>query len=249
MITKVHHIGVNVSDIDRSMAFYRDLLGAQFVRGALNPKNNKIIANMQIGNTHMELLCPRFPTPEERYHIIHLGLNTLDLQEDAARMEALGCTINVPPRGAGSGSGWICFFTAPDNVLCEFIRRDESFLVPWRPQKGILGFDSIALAVQNAAKTEAFFKEHLHMREVKFSGSERRYLTLGGDLVLVEQACAPDADVFDRVILWAEDARKKAEEISAATGCGVERRQCGDVEEFIVQDPDGIRIALVDYRG
>ncbi len=58
MYTKVHHIGIAVQDIEKSLAVYRDLLGLEF-EGQHEVEEQKVItAFFPVGETHLELIQP-----------------------------------------------------------------------------------------------------------------------------------------------------------------------------------------------
>lgn len=58
MYTKVHHIGIAVQDIEKSLAVYRDLLGLQ-LEGLHEVEDQKVItAFFPVGETHIELIQP-----------------------------------------------------------------------------------------------------------------------------------------------------------------------------------------------
>jgi len=58
MYTKVHHIGIAVQDIEKSLAVYRDLLGLE-LEGQHEVEEQKVItAFFPVGETHIELIQP-----------------------------------------------------------------------------------------------------------------------------------------------------------------------------------------------
>ena len=58
MYTKVHHIGIAVQDIEKSLAVYRDLLGLE-LEGQHEVEDQKVItAFFPVGETHIELIQP-----------------------------------------------------------------------------------------------------------------------------------------------------------------------------------------------
>ena len=58
MYAKVHHIGIAVQDIEKSLAVYRDLLGLE-LEGQHEVEEQKVItAFFPVGETHIELIQP-----------------------------------------------------------------------------------------------------------------------------------------------------------------------------------------------
>ena len=75
-MTSVRHMGIVVSDMDKSLHFYSDLIGLQkapvneetgpFIDGLLNIPDAKIQTTKLVGEnstTSLELLCFKNPTP------------------------------------------------------------------------------------------------------------------------------------------------------------------------------------------
>ena len=49
MVKEFNHIGVNVRDLQKTLAFYSEHLGAKFVRGLYIPASHTIAAYVQVG--------------------------------------------------------------------------------------------------------------------------------------------------------------------------------------------------------
>jgi methylmalonyl-CoA epimerase len=58
MYTKVHHIGIAVKDIDKSLKVYQDLLGLELEGQHEVPDQNVRTAFFPVGETHLELIQP-----------------------------------------------------------------------------------------------------------------------------------------------------------------------------------------------
>jgi Glyoxalase/Bleomycin resistance protein/Dioxygenase superfamily. len=102
MITALEHTALSVSNLERSLAFYRDLLGFTVERilepaperdlGRINglPGSSARIAHLRLGPCMVELfeyLDPRGkPQPKERTQadigFIHMGLTSTDVRSD-----------------------------------------------------------------------------------------------------------------------------------------------------------------------
>ena len=138
MITKLEHVGLSVSNLDRSIAFYRDILGLELLRilelGADSelgevvglPGCSARIAHLESGGTILELfeyLDPRGgPIPEGRSQAdngyIHVGFASTDARQDYARLmdhgvRAIGAPIELRP------DVWLFYFYGPDGEVCE----------------------------------------------------------------------------------------------------------------------------------
>ena len=58
MYKKVHHIGIAVHDIEKSLELYRDLLGLSCEGTHEVPEQKVITAFFPVGDTHLELIQP-----------------------------------------------------------------------------------------------------------------------------------------------------------------------------------------------
>nr|XP_058150814.1 methylmalonyl-CoA epimerase, mitochondrial isoform X2 [Dasypus novemcinctus] len=55
---RLNHVAIAVPDLERAMAFYRDMLGAQVSHTVPVPEHGVSVAFVNLGNTKMELLHP-----------------------------------------------------------------------------------------------------------------------------------------------------------------------------------------------
>lgn len=88
--TKMTHLGIIVSDLDRAMKFYRDVLGFQeFRRGSRDGKAVDWV-NMRVpdGDTYIEfVLYGEPPAPTARGSAHHVGLEVPDIDKTKAWLE------------------------------------------------------------------------------------------------------------------------------------------------------------------
>lgn len=57
MPTRIHHVGVAVSDLDESIRIYQSALGAKLVHRATNEKEGLEAAFLQVGDGEVELMA------------------------------------------------------------------------------------------------------------------------------------------------------------------------------------------------
>jgi catechol 2,3-dioxygenase-like lactoylglutathione lyase family enzyme len=139
MIRGMHHISLATSDMDRFVAFYRDLLGLQLDRisaipGGFEPFENIVgmrptagqVAQFQLGNMQMEVFCYSTPTPrpgERRpacdVGIRHIAFDVRDIDADYARLKAAGVDFISPPQHLAPGGVTSCYFYDPDGNIVE----------------------------------------------------------------------------------------------------------------------------------
>ena len=106
----VAQIHISVSDVDRSVAFYRDVLGVPF----LFQVPGQPMAFFQSGEVRLYLGVPTSPEYTSR---CVLYFNVDDLDAEVARIEGLGVTMRDRPHVVhrdASGELWMSGLTDPD---------------------------------------------------------------------------------------------------------------------------------------
>jgi catechol 2,3-dioxygenase-like lactoylglutathione lyase family enzyme len=116
MIKGLNHVGISVEDLERSVVFYRDLLGMQVVvrttfegehyERILQLKGAKgSVALLRRENFQVELFEFAEPTPRRAaptypvcdHRITHFCLEVSDLDGEYARLKAAGVSFHCPP--------------------------------------------------------------------------------------------------------------------------------------------------------
>jgi catechol 2,3-dioxygenase-like lactoylglutathione lyase family enzyme len=139
-----NHVGLTVSDLSRSIAFYRDLLGfnVAYERGEVTadymprlvgiPGARLKIAGLDVPGLHLDLieyLTPKGSTEASRTPDIgnlHIGFTVDDLWAAYRRLAAAGVTFKSEPVSPTTGpnkGGWAVYFVDPDGVTLEMIQR------------------------------------------------------------------------------------------------------------------------------
>lgn len=138
MIKGIEHVGLSVTNLERSIEFYRDLMGMELVRiiepnpdfplekvvGAPGAKAR--IAHMKSEQSMLELfqyLSPEgHPMPADHTQadigFIHAGFTSTDVRSDynvllENGVEFLGDPVEVRP------DVWVVYFKGPDGEVCE----------------------------------------------------------------------------------------------------------------------------------
>jgi predicted enzyme related to lactoylglutathione lyase len=106
----VGQIGISVTDIDRSVAFYRDVLGVPF----LFQVPHQPMAFFQAGDVRLYLGVPEL---EEFRSRVVLYFRVDDIDAEQARLGSLGVAFRDAPHVVHRDGGtalWMSFFTDPD---------------------------------------------------------------------------------------------------------------------------------------
>jgi glyoxylase I family protein len=145
MIRQLEHMAVSVSDLDRSLAFYRDLLGFELIR-VIEPRGDEKIgkiaglagaqtriAHLKIGKNMLELfeyVQPRGRPIGDRSQAdlgcSHVGLRSDDARGDYRLLKAQGVAFVSEPVEFRPGV-WVAYFRGPDGEICE-LREDPETL-------------------------------------------------------------------------------------------------------------------------
>jgi catechol 2,3-dioxygenase-like lactoylglutathione lyase family enzyme len=144
MIQGVHHTCITVSDLERSISFYRDLLGLELVMTeesersqddrskALGVVGAKVkLAILRAGNARVELIqyVTAHGRPYDRNNndvgAMHIAFEVTDIDAVYQRMVEHGVRFTAPPATipAGPMQGWRwTYFFDPDGVSMEIIQ-------------------------------------------------------------------------------------------------------------------------------
>jgi catechol 2,3-dioxygenase-like lactoylglutathione lyase family enzyme len=147
MIKGMNHVGVSVSDLNRAIAFYRDVLGMEVVvqRPFGGEKYEMIlglkgargqVALLRFGDIQIELFEFASPRPKRGdprrpicdHGITHFCLEVTDIDDAYARLKAKGVSFHCSPQSF-SGKAIATYGRDPDgNVfeLLEMTRADET---------------------------------------------------------------------------------------------------------------------------
>jgi catechol 2,3-dioxygenase-like lactoylglutathione lyase family enzyme len=123
MIHGINHVAISTGDIERSVAFYRDLLGLEEVFRlnwevgekpfdaitGLEDSSARIVM-LKAGNCCVELFEYRSPPPKPAearrpvcdHGITHLCLQVTSINDEYERLKAAGMTFHCPPQQVGS---------------------------------------------------------------------------------------------------------------------------------------------------
>lgn len=145
MSLTIHHIGLSVASLERSIAFYRDLLGFELARiidcppeGRLGevaalPRASARLAHLVLGGQMLELL--EFSHPQGKtlasdsvladIGFTHVCLATDDIEADYRTLQNAGVRFYTPPMEYRPGVR-MAYFYGPDGETCELRQAAET---------------------------------------------------------------------------------------------------------------------------
>ena len=140
MLTSVNHTSFTVSDLARSVAFYRDVLGMKlefetetsgdFIRTVTAfPDAHIKVAVLSLGNHRLELiqyLAPKGTVLDLRTCNVgapHLAFWCDDIQKTYQELQGKGVSFKSAPMRSDVSGNWACYFTDPDGIALELNLR------------------------------------------------------------------------------------------------------------------------------
>lgn len=123
-VKKFLHTRLRVSDIDRTIAFYTNVLGLEVVERKTSPRGSHL-AFLAVPNSEELIELCSFPASgpvKVQEDLVHLAFEVGDLDETIKALEANGVPITDGPTRTSSGSRFI-FIDAPDGYEVELIER------------------------------------------------------------------------------------------------------------------------------
>ena len=123
MIKKYLHTRFRVSDMDKSVYFYRDILGMKVVEQKTSPRGSKLVF-LKFPDMDCELELCSFPdsgnvhVPED---LVHLAFEVDDLERCIEKLKVAGVLITEGPIESTNGTRFI-FAEDPDKYEIELMQ-------------------------------------------------------------------------------------------------------------------------------
>jgi len=124
MIKKLLHTRYRVTDLDKTVAFYRDVLGLQETRRHISGRGSQLVFFKAPGGDEEIEICkydasgPVVVGPD----LTHLAFEVDDLDSFAKKIAARGYPLSDGPHPNSDG-GAIAFIDAPEGYEIELIQR------------------------------------------------------------------------------------------------------------------------------
>jgi lactoylglutathione lyase len=132
---KYLHTMVRVADLEKSLHFYRDLLGLRELRRIENEGGRFTLVFLAAPGDDAAQVELTYNWDPEDYGIGrafgHLAYEVEDIYAACEKLQAGGVTINRPPR-----DGRMAFVRSPDNISVELLQKGGA-LAPAEPWKSM----------------------------------------------------------------------------------------------------------------
>jgi lactoylglutathione lyase len=132
---KYLHTMVRVTDVEKSLHFYRDLLGLKEIRRVDNEKGRYTLVFLAAPGDESAQVELTYNWDPEVYaggrNFGHLAYRVTDIYALCDRLMKGGVTINRPPR-----DGHMAFVRSPDNISIELLQSGDP-LPPAEPWKSM----------------------------------------------------------------------------------------------------------------
>jgi lactoylglutathione lyase len=125
MVKKLHHTRYRVTDLEKTVSFYKDVLGLTEVRRHKSPRGSELVFLKAPQSEELVEICcypasgPVVIGPD----LTHLAFEVDDIKAFARHAAAKGFPLSDGP--TESGSGWFAFVDAPEGYEIELIQRSE----------------------------------------------------------------------------------------------------------------------------
>lgn len=138
MINGLEHVGLSVSNMERSLAFYRDFIGMKVILEVdfSDERMERIIGirgakckivHLKLGDTILELFQYYNPvgepvSPKQRQcdnGLTHIGFSVTDINVHVRQLKERGAKLLGELTEVRPGA-WVLYFYGPDGEVCEF---------------------------------------------------------------------------------------------------------------------------------
>jgi lactoylglutathione lyase len=127
-VGKLLHTRYRVNDLERTVKFYRDILGLEEIRRHKSPRGSELVFLKAPGSEEQIEIC-FFPASESvkvQPDLTHLAFEVESLDEFAKHLEKHGLKFSDGPTKSSSGSVF-AFIDAPEGYEIELIQRGGSY--------------------------------------------------------------------------------------------------------------------------
>ena len=120
-VTRLLHTRYRLNDLERSVTFYRQVLGLEEVRRHKSPRGSELVFLNDPQSEETIELCPF--TVEVQPDLTHVAFEVESLAAFGEHLARLGLQYSDGPHYKSDGSGGFAFVDAPEGYEIELIER------------------------------------------------------------------------------------------------------------------------------
>jgi lactoylglutathione lyase len=123
-VGKLLHTRYRVDDLERTVRFYREVLGLEEVRRQKSPRGSELVFLKAAGSEELVELCsfPASGPVQVQPDLTHLAFEVSSLREFGEHLTRLGLKYSDGPHYKPDGGG-IAFVDAPEGYEIELIQK------------------------------------------------------------------------------------------------------------------------------
>jgi lactoylglutathione lyase len=125
-VTRLNHTRYRVSDLERTVRFYKDVLGLQEVRRSKSPRGSELVfLKAPESEELIEICCfPKSGPVQVQPDLTHLAFDVTSLEEFGKHLASLGVKFSDGPTLRPGGGGF-AFIDAPEGYEIELIEQPK----------------------------------------------------------------------------------------------------------------------------
>ena len=125
LLTKLLHTRYRVTDLEKTVHFYKEVLGLEETRRHTSPRGSQLVFFKAPGSAEEIEICKFDESGPVQIgpDVTHLAFEVEDMDAFARHAAAKGCPLSDGPTRTGSGSV-IAFIDAPEGYEIELIQRE-----------------------------------------------------------------------------------------------------------------------------
>lgn len=124
-VSRLLHTRYRVDDLDRTIRFYKDILGLEEVRRHKSPRGSELVFLKAPESEETIEICsfPASGPVQVQADLTHLAFQVDSLEAFAKHLSAHGLAYSDGPHYRPDGSGGFAFIDAPEGYEIELIQR------------------------------------------------------------------------------------------------------------------------------
>ena len=125
-VTRINHTRYRVSDLERTIRFYKDVLGLQEVRRSKSPRGSELVfLKAPESEELIEICCfPSSGPVHVQPDLTHLGFEVDSLEEFSRHLASHGLKYSEGPTLRPGGGGF-AFIDAPEGYEVELLEMPK----------------------------------------------------------------------------------------------------------------------------